>query len=198
MGKEMLGHSRAHRDLTSKDKPVKLRQVLIRSVFIPAETLLSSLQRQSRTRHRSVVWIFLMGFVHNPLRREAFSITAPVLQQPVLLAAGQASLQSTSAQLKLFSKIWETKEVLPWFQGSRTSDWFTFVTGPSIYPVPRAMQTSPQRLQNSLLIGVACASAGIFGARTFPWPCWVRVQAALNEVIKLPSCCKFFELLVLF
>lgn len=153
--------NRAHRELTGKEKPVKLRQVLIHSEFIPAETLLSSSQRQSRTRHRNVLWISFTGFLNNPLSREAFYIPDHVLQQPVLLAAGQASLQSPSAQSKLFSKILETKGFLPWFQGTRTSKWFRFVTGPSIYPLPRAMKTGPQRLQNSLLIGVVCALAGI-------------------------------------
>lgn len=156
-------HNRAHGGLTGKEKPVKLRQVLICSKFIPAETLSSS-WRQNSTRHRSVVWIFFMGFLNNPLSREAFYIPAHVLQQPVPLAADQASLQSTSAQLKLFSKNLRNKGASALIQGTRTSNWFRFVTGPSIYPLPKAMKTAPpQRLKNSLLIGVVCALARILG-----------------------------------
>lgn len=155
----MLGHRAGpsvteHRKLTGKEKPVKLRQVVIRSEFIP------SLSQKQGRGHRSVVRIFFTGFLNNSLSRQAFYIPAHVLQQPVLLAVDQASLQSTSAQLKLSSKILETKGFLPWFQGTRTSNWFQFVTSPSIHCL-KAMKSGPQRLQNSLLIGVACGLRGI-------------------------------------
>lgn len=94
--------NRAHGELTGKEEPLKMRQVLIRSEFIPAETLLILSWRQNSTRHRSVVWIFFMGFLNTPSQQRGFLHPCPCF--PAAWPAGQASLQSTSAQLKLFSK----------------------------------------------------------------------------------------------
>lgn len=136
-----------------------------------------------------------MGFLNKPVA-EKLSTCVHDLQQPVLLAAAQASLQSTSAQL-IFNYL-TTKGVLPRLHGTRTFSWVRYVTGPPPYPLPAALKSRPQRLQNSLLIAIARALLWNFGASIFPCSHWPIAQAGLNKVLKWSSCSKIFELLPYF